>query len=162
MLGRTGSGGVQGAKRRHRAVSCDGGDSQRFESPDHDPLTSRPRSRRAQYCRPLLDPAAEQDRGSHRRAVARAQAGRVKPLIDEVKDGRMDRSIDSGLARLKDKLLLMGGYCEKAIEEATSGLTENRPERFARVHEFEKTVNQLHKEVDEDCLNLLATQSPSS
>ncbi len=72
----------------------------------------------------------------------------------------MDRSIDSGLAKLKDKLLLMGGYCEKAIEEATSGLTENRPERFARVHEFEKTVNQLHKEVDEDCLNLLATQSP--
>ncbi len=72
----------------------------------------------------------------------------------------MDRSIDSGMARLKDKLLLMGGYCEKAIEEATSGLTEGKPERFARVHEFEKTVNQLHKEVDEDCLNLLATQSP--
>lgn len=72
----------------------------------------------------------------------------------------MDRSIDAGLARLKDKLLLMGGYVEKAIEEATLGLVEAKPERFARVHEFEKTVNQLHKEVDEDCLNLLATQSP--
>ncbi len=72
----------------------------------------------------------------------------------------MDRSIDSGLAKLKEKLLLMGGYVEKAIEEATQGLVEARPDKFIRVHEFEKTVNQLHKEVDEDCLNLLATQSP--
>lgn len=72
----------------------------------------------------------------------------------------MDRSIDTGLAKLKDKLLLMGGYVEKAIEEATLGLVEAKSERFIRVHEFEKTVNQLHKEVDEDCLNLLATQSP--
>jgi phosphate transport system protein len=72
----------------------------------------------------------------------------------------MDRSIDSGMARLEDKLLLMGGYVEEAIEEATSGLVEGKHDRFARVHEFEKTINQLHKEVDEDCLNLLATQSP--
>jgi len=72
----------------------------------------------------------------------------------------MDRSIDSGMARLKDKLLLMGGYVEKAIEEATSGLVERRQEKFARVYEVEKTINQLHMEVDEDCLNLLATQSP--
>lgn len=72
----------------------------------------------------------------------------------------MDRSIDAGLAKLKDKLLLMGGYVEKAIEEATQGLVEAKADRFNRVHEFETTVNQLHKEVDEDCLNLLATQSP--
>jgi phosphate transport system protein len=72
----------------------------------------------------------------------------------------MDRSIDGAMARLKDKLLLMGGYVEKAIEESTSGLVEARNERFARVHEVEKTINQLHKEVDEDCLNLLATHSP--
>ncbi|MBC7385852.1 MAG: phosphate signaling complex protein PhoU [Cryobacterium sp.] len=72
----------------------------------------------------------------------------------------MDRTIDSGLARLKTKLLSMGGYVEKAIEEATGGLVEGRMERFARVHEIEITINQLHKEVDEDCLHLLATQSP--
>jgi phosphate transport system protein len=72
----------------------------------------------------------------------------------------MDRSIDSGMAKLKEKLLLMGEHVEKAIEEATGGLVEGKQERFARVHEFEKTINQLHKEVDEDCLNLLATQSP--
>ena len=72
----------------------------------------------------------------------------------------MDRSIDSGMAKLKDKLLLMGGYVEKAIEEATQGLVEAKADRFVRVHEFETTINQLHKEVDEDCLILLATESP--
>ncbi len=72
----------------------------------------------------------------------------------------MDRSIDAGLGKLKDKLLVMGGFVEKAIEEATIGLVESKPERFKKVHEYETTVNQLHKEVDEDCLNLLATQSP--
>lgn len=72
----------------------------------------------------------------------------------------MDRSIDSGLAKLKEKLLLMGGYVEKAIEEATQALIESQPNRFDRVYEFETTINQLHKEVDEDCLKLLATQSP--
>jgi phosphate transport system protein len=54
----------------------------------------------------------------------------------------------------------MGGYVEKAIEESTLGLVEGKNDRFLRVHEIEKTINQLHKEVDEDCLNLLATQSP--
>jgi len=72
----------------------------------------------------------------------------------------MDRSIDAGLAKLKEKLLVMGGHVEKAIEEATSGLVQGKSDRFAAVHEYETTINQLHKEVDEDCLNLLATQSP--
>lgn len=64
------------------------------------------------------------------------------------------------MAKLKNKLLLMGGYVEKAIEEATQGLVEGKADRFAKVHDHEKIVNQLHKEVDEDCLNLLATESP--
>lgn len=72
----------------------------------------------------------------------------------------MDRSIDSGMSKLKNKLLLMGGYVEKAIEEATVGLVEGKADRFSKVHDHEKIVNQLHKEVDEDCLHLLATESP--
>ncbi len=72
----------------------------------------------------------------------------------------MDRSIDSGLSRLKDKLLRMGGIVEHAIEEATQGLVEARIDRFEKVHHLEKEINHLHKEVDEDCLHLLAKQSP--
>lgn len=72
----------------------------------------------------------------------------------------MDRSIDAGLTKLKEKLLNMGGFVEKAIEEATQGLIDSNAERFKRVHEFEEKINQLQIEVDEDCLKLLATQSP--
>jgi phosphate transport system protein len=54
----------------------------------------------------------------------------------------------------------MGGIVEKAIEEATQGLVEARVDRFERVYHFEKEINHLHKEVDEDCLHLLAKQSP--
>jgi phosphate transport system protein len=72
----------------------------------------------------------------------------------------MDRSIDAGLSKLKEKLLSMGGYVEKAIEESTQALIENQPNRFEKVHECETVINRLHKEVDEDCLKLLATQSP--
>ncbi len=72
----------------------------------------------------------------------------------------MDRSIDAGLQKLKEKLLMMGGFVEKAIEEATQGLLDGNQERFKRVHEFEEKINDLQMQVDEDCLKLLATQSP--
>lgn len=72
----------------------------------------------------------------------------------------MERSIDGGLQKLKGKLLLMGGYVEKAVEEATQGLITRVPERFKQVYEIEDKINTLHREVDEDCLKLLATQSP--
>jgi phosphate transport system protein len=72
----------------------------------------------------------------------------------------VERNIDSEIGRLREKLLSMGGYVEKAIEEATQALIENQPNRFDRVHEFEEKINQLHIQVDEDCLKFLATQSP--
>lgn len=72
----------------------------------------------------------------------------------------MDRSIDSALTKLKEKLLTMGGFVEKAIEEAAQGLLDGNASRFKRVHEYEEKINQLQIEVDEDCLKLLATQSP--
>ncbi len=72
----------------------------------------------------------------------------------------MDRSIDQGIVKLREKLLLMGGYVEKAIEEAIQALLENQPTRFEKVHAYESKINVLHKEVDEDCLKFLAIQSP--
>ena len=72
----------------------------------------------------------------------------------------MERSIDGAIGKLREKLLTMGGYVEKAIEEATQALIENQPSRFDRVHEFEEKINRLHIEVDEDCLKFLAAQSP--
>ena len=72
----------------------------------------------------------------------------------------MERHIDHELRELKSKILLMGGYVEQAIEEATQALLHNKPERFALVFEMEHQINQAHMVVDEMCLKFLATQSP--
>lgn len=72
----------------------------------------------------------------------------------------MERHFESELRSLKERILAMGGAVERAVEEATQALIERKPEKFEKVHELEKTINQSHIEVDEACLNLLARQSP--
>ncbi|MBC7693685.1 MAG: phosphate signaling complex protein PhoU [Methylotenera sp.] len=72
----------------------------------------------------------------------------------------MERAIDLEIQKLKERILLMGGYVEKAIEEATQALIDREPERFEKVHEYETIINRSHIEVDEACLRLLARQSP--
>lgn len=72
----------------------------------------------------------------------------------------MDRSIDSGISNLTDKILQMGGLVEKMIEEATQALVAGDPKRFEVVYEREVTINQLQIEIDDLCLKLLATQAP--
>ena len=72
----------------------------------------------------------------------------------------MERQIDSEILKLKERILLMGGYVEKALEESTQALINREPERFKQVYQFEKTINRSHIEVDEASLKILATQSP--
>jgi phosphate transport system protein len=72
----------------------------------------------------------------------------------------MERHFDIELKNLKEQILAMGGCVERAIEEATQALIERKPERFDRVYELEKTINQSHIQVDEAALKLLARQSP--
>lgn len=72
----------------------------------------------------------------------------------------MERHIDTELKRLKQQILVMGGFVEQALEEATRALINRESERFDRVHELEKKINQAHIQVDDECLRMLATQSP--
>jgi phosphate transport system protein len=72
----------------------------------------------------------------------------------------MERHFDVDLRDLKDKILSMGGYVEKALEEAIQGLVKREPERFKQVHEWESKINEAHIEIDESCLQLLARQAP--
>ena len=72
----------------------------------------------------------------------------------------MQRHFDSELDDLKKRMLTMGGYVEKAIEESTQALILREPDRFKKVVEFEELINIAHLEVDEACLKLLARQSP--
>ena len=72
----------------------------------------------------------------------------------------MERHFDVELRKLKDQILAMGGLVESAIGSAIEALLERKPEKFARVFEDEKKVNQAHIEVDEACVQLLARHSP--
>ncbi len=72
----------------------------------------------------------------------------------------MERQIDTEIRELKELILAMGGFVEKAIEEATQALILREPSRFARVYELEKSINEHHILVDEACVKLLARQSP--
>ena len=72
----------------------------------------------------------------------------------------MDRHIDVELQKLKQLVVLMGGYVEQALEEAIQALINRQPQRFEKVMELEAKINAAHIEVDEESLKLLATQSP--
>ncbi len=72
----------------------------------------------------------------------------------------MDRHIDVELQRVKQRVVLMGGYVEQALEEAIGALINRQPQRFDKVEEIEHKINQAHIEVDEECLKILATQTP--
>jgi phosphate transport system protein len=72
----------------------------------------------------------------------------------------MERHFDSEFRHLKEMILAMGGCVERAIEESTQALIERKPERFQTVFELEKSINQSHLAVDDECLKLLARQAP--
>lgn len=72
----------------------------------------------------------------------------------------MLRHLDTELQELKDILLEMGGAVEKSVEEACFGLLKRQPRRFKEAHRLEKRINELHLEVDQTCLTLLAKQAP--
>ncbi|MBU6375574.1 MAG: phosphate signaling complex protein PhoU [Bdellovibrionales bacterium] len=72
----------------------------------------------------------------------------------------MERQIDVEIRELKDLILAMGCCVEKSIEEATQALILREPDRFKKVYELEKTINEHHILVDEACVRILARQSP--
>jgi phosphate transport system protein len=72
----------------------------------------------------------------------------------------VERHFHTELRELKDHILAMGGYVERAIEEATQALIRREPERFTKVMECEKKINQAHIDIDGKCFSLLARQAP--
>jgi phosphate transport system protein len=72
----------------------------------------------------------------------------------------MQRFFDHELKSLKQQILDMGVLVEKTIELALQGLIERNAKYFDEVHMVEKTINRFHISIDENCLKLLARQSP--
>ena len=64
------------------------------------------------------------------------------------------------LETLKERLLAMGGLAEERVRTAMQGLVERDGELIDQVLNGDMPLNELHIEVDDLCLKLLALHSP--
>lgn len=72
------------------------------------------------------------------------------------------RIIDHQLDRLRDKILLLGGATEAAVNRAMQSLINRDSELAQRVLEEDKIINQMELEIDRMSIEILALQQPAA
>jgi phosphate transport system protein len=72
----------------------------------------------------------------------------------------MERHFDEELKALKEQLLRMGAIAEEMIQKAVKALRERNEKLTQEVFESEKVVNQMHVDIDDRCLKLIALHQP--
>jgi phosphate transport system protein len=65
-----------------------------------------------------------------------------------------------GLEELKQRLLVMGGLAEQAVDRAVQAYVTRDLQMCHKVLEDEKTINASEREIDEIAVDLLAMQQP--
>src|SRR5437868_15284103 len=65
-----------------------------------------------------------------------------------------------GLDELKQKLLVMGGLAEQAVDRAVEGYRRRDVKLCNAVFDSESAINRAEREIDELALDLLAMQQP--
>ena len=72
------------------------------------------------------------------------------------------RIIDEQLDHLRDKILLLGGATETAVQRAMRSLVERDSELAAQVLEEDKVIDQMELEIDRLSIEILALQHPAA
>lgn len=72
----------------------------------------------------------------------------------------MHRHFEDQLQELKGRLVAMGTAAESMIERAVKSLLERDESRLPDIFKTEQEVNELHIEVDERVINLIALHHP--
>ena len=89
-------------------------------------------------------------------SCARERIGRVKLL-------EMDhRIIDQQLDILRDKILLLGGATEAAVQRAMQSLVQRDNDLARQVLEDDKIIDQMELEIDRLSIEILALQQPGA
>jgi phosphate transport system protein len=73
---------------------------------------------------------------------------------------RMVPQVQEHLDVLKERLLVMGGLAEERVRLVTEALVERDATLAARVQESDDPLNELHVEIDQRCVKLLALHQP--
>jgi len=72
------------------------------------------------------------------------------------------RIYDAELYEIREKLLEMGGKVEMMINNSMQSLVERDSELAEQTIEFDHEINHLEVEIDEKCLQVLATRQPAA
>jgi phosphate transport system protein len=72
------------------------------------------------------------------------------------------RHLDDELDSLRDKVLLLGGETESALERAMHSLTERDSQVAQEVLENDDKVDALEVEIDRQCIEIIALHQPAA
>jgi phosphate transport system protein len=72
------------------------------------------------------------------------------------------RIIDQQLDHLRDKILLLGGATEQAVQRAMRSLVERDSELAKAVLEEDKIIDQMELEIDRLSIEIIALQQPAA
>src|SRR6266571_3531192 len=72
------------------------------------------------------------------------------------------RHLDDELNSLRDRVLLLGGEAETALERAMKALMERDSDLARQVLEQDDKIDQLEVEVDRQCIDIIALRQPAA
>src|SRR5690349_3551084 len=74
----------------------------------------------------------------------------------------LHRHLDDELSSLRDRVLLLGGEAEQALERAMDSLSERDSEVAQQVLEHDDEVDHLEVEIDRQCIDIIALRQPAA
>ncbi len=74
----------------------------------------------------------------------------------------LSRQFDAELERLRSQVLQMGGLVEEQIHSAARSYAENDADLANGVVEKDRQVNALQKNIDNDCIHVIAKRQPTA
>jgi phosphate transport system protein len=72
------------------------------------------------------------------------------------------RHLDDELDSLRDRVLLLGGEAEAALERAMKALVERDSDLARQVLEQDDLIDQLEVEIDRQCIDIIALRQPAA
>ena len=72
------------------------------------------------------------------------------------------RHLDDELDSLRDRVLLLGGEAETALERAMNALTERDTDLARQVLDQDDKIDQLEVAVDRQCIDIIALRQPAA
>ena len=74
----------------------------------------------------------------------------------------LHRHLDDELSSLRDRVLLLGGEAEQALERAMFALSARDSEVAREVLEHDDQVDHLEVEIDRQCIDIIALRQPAA